>query len=69
MSSTIPLPPRQQLCSRYCSNKHTHNGPSEEEEEEEEEEEDKMGEGAGHYFTRPPAEGCLDPCEETCLSL
>ena len=24
MSSTIPLPPREQLCNRYCSNKHTH---------------------------------------------
>jgi hypothetical protein len=22
--STIPLPPREQLCNRYCSNKHTH---------------------------------------------
>ena len=30
MSSTIPLPPRDQLCNRYCSNKHTHSlaGPS-----------------------------------------
>ena len=24
MSSTIPLPPREQLCNRYYSNKHTH---------------------------------------------
>ena len=24
MSSTIPLPPREQLYNRYCSNKHTH---------------------------------------------
>jgi hypothetical protein len=24
MSSSIPLPPRKQLCNRYCSNKHTH---------------------------------------------
>ncbi len=24
LSSTIPLPPREQLCTRYCSNKHTH---------------------------------------------
>ena len=24
MSSTIPLLPREQLCNRYCSNKHTH---------------------------------------------
>jgi hypothetical protein len=24
MSSTILLPPRAQLCIRYCSNKHTH---------------------------------------------
>jgi len=24
MSSTIPLSPREQLCNRYCSNKHTH---------------------------------------------
>ena len=24
MSSTIPLPPREQLCIRYCCNKHTH---------------------------------------------
>jgi hypothetical protein len=24
MSSTIPLPPREQLYDRYCSNKHTH---------------------------------------------
>jgi hypothetical protein len=24
MSSTILLPPRTQLCIRYCSNKHTH---------------------------------------------
>jgi hypothetical protein len=23
MSSTIPLPPREQLYNRYCSNKHT----------------------------------------------
>ena len=23
MSSTIPLPPREQLCNRYCSDKHT----------------------------------------------
>ena len=26
MSSTIPLPPRQQLYNRYCSNKHTPGG-------------------------------------------
>jgi len=24
MSSTIPLPPREQLYNRYCNNKHTH---------------------------------------------
>ena len=24
MSSTIPLPPLEQLCNMYCSNKHTH---------------------------------------------
>jgi hypothetical protein len=24
MSSTIPLPPREQLCNWYCSNEHTH---------------------------------------------
>ena len=24
MSSTIPLPPHEQLCNRYCSNEHTH---------------------------------------------
>ncbi len=24
MSSTIPLPPREQLCNRYCSNKYIH---------------------------------------------
>ena len=24
MSSTIPLPPHEQLCNRYCRNKHTH---------------------------------------------
>ena len=24
MSSTLPLPPREQLYLRYCSNKHTH---------------------------------------------
>jgi hypothetical protein len=27
MSSTILLPPREQLCIRYCSNKHTHTRP------------------------------------------
>jgi hypothetical protein len=26
MSSTILLPPREKLCIRYCSNKHTHDG-------------------------------------------
>jgi len=24
MSSTIPFPPLEQLCNRYCNNKHTH---------------------------------------------
>ena len=27
MSSTIPLPPREQLYNRYCSNKHTFSAP------------------------------------------
>ncbi len=29
MSSTIPLPPREQLCTRYCRDKHTPKSKSE----------------------------------------
>jgi hypothetical protein len=29
MSSTVTLPPHEQLCNRYCSNKHTHEARSE----------------------------------------